>query len=93
MKYYLRHRNSVILGILIVLTITSGYIGVSQGQVNNPSKVSGVAMLALAFFKVRLVIQEFMEVRHAPVALRWVCDGWLIAAFVATVSSYLGVFT
>lgn len=92
MKSFVLSRFSVILIILVVLTIASWLIGTSQDDASQLTRMSGVTMLVLAFFKVRLVIREFMEVRHAPVALRWVCDGWLILAVVATVSSYLGVF-
>lgn len=93
MKSYVLSRFSVVLIILVVLTIASWLIGISQDHASQVSKMSGITMLILAFFKVRLVIREFMEVRHAPVQLRWVCDAWLIAAVVATISSYLGVFS
>ncbi len=92
MKPFVLSRLSVILIVLIMLTITSFFIGTNQDEVSQASRISGVTMLVLAFFKVRLVIREFMEVRHAPVQLRWICDAWLIAAVVATISTYLGVF-
>lgn len=92
MKSIVLSRFSVILVILLLLTIASWFIGISQETSSQVSRMSGVTMLILAFFKVRLVIREFMEVRHAPKPLRWVCDGWVIVAVVATVSSYLGLF-
>ena len=92
MKSYVLSRFSVVLVILVLLTTASLFIGASQDQVSDASRISGVTMLILAFFKVRLVIREFMEVRHAPVQLRWVCDAWLVVAVVATTLSYLGVF-
>lgn len=36
------------------------------------------AMLAIAFVKGRLVILEFMELRHAPALWRLLLEGWLI---------------
>ena len=49
-------------------------------------------MLLLAFFKVRLIIRNFMEVRVAPLALKLGSDLWILAAALLTVSAYLGLF-
>jgi Prokaryotic Cytochrome C oxidase subunit IV len=35
-------------------------------------------ILAVALFKVRIVVLDFMEIRRAPVALRFVLEGWVI---------------
>ena len=40
----------------------------------------GTAVLLVAFFKTRLVIMEFMEVKNSPSALRWVFESWVLAA-------------
>lgn len=48
-----------------------------------------VAVLALALIKSRLIIQEFMEVRTAPLWLKLATDGWLAALFGAIVVSYV----
>lgn len=37
------------------------------------------AVLVIAFIKVRVVILDFMEVRHAPFALRGVLEIWGVA--------------
>jgi hypothetical protein len=45
----------------------------------NSPEVTTVAIMLVAAIKVRLVTWYFMEVRQAPLALRLVCDGWLLA--------------
>lgn len=42
----------------------------------NGGGVLKAAVLAVAFFKVRIIILEFMELRDAPIALRAVVEGW-----------------
>jgi len=37
-----------------------------------------VATLAVAAWKVRLVMTDFMELRHAPVAGRLIFEGWAV---------------
>jgi hypothetical protein len=38
---------------------------------------ASIAVLLIAFVKVRLVMWHFMELRHAPRPLRWLADGWI----------------
>jgi hypothetical protein len=38
----------------------------------------GVAVLAVALVKVRLIVRYYMEVRTAPLALRVGADAWLL---------------
>jgi hypothetical protein len=45
--------------------------------------------MVIAAVKVRLVMSHFMEVRWAPMALRFVCDGWLLAVTALIVAVYL----
>jgi apolipoprotein N-acyltransferase len=52
--------------------------------------VSGVAMLLLAFFKVRLVMMYFMEVKHAPLQLRTVCEAWVAIGCTSLIWLYTG---
>ena len=52
-------------------------------------EVATVAILLIAAVKVRLVIRYFMEVRRAPLALRFICDGWLLAVTALIMTVYL----
>lgn len=46
--------------------------------------------LALAGWKVRLVLLDFMELRHAPWLLRLVFEGWSVAVPGMIFGFYLG---
>ncbi len=48
-----------------------------------------IGVLVLAVIKTRLIIQEFMEVRTAPLWLKLATDGWLVALFGAIVVIYV----
>jgi hypothetical protein len=48
-----------------------------------------VALIAVAFVKVRLVGLYFMELRAAPLALRVVFEGWVVATGGVLVGLYL----
>ncbi|MDT5316108.1 MAG: hypothetical protein QOE74_5128 [Mycobacterium sp.] len=52
-------------------------------------EVATVSIMVIAAIKVRLVMGYFMEVRRAPLALRIVCDGWLLAVTTMIVALYL----
>jgi Prokaryotic Cytochrome C oxidase subunit IV len=52
-------------------------------------EVATVAIMLIAALKVRFVMSHFMEVRRAPLALRFVCDGWLLAVTALILTVYL----
>ncbi|CAM8672891.1 MULTISPECIES: cytochrome C oxidase subunit IV family protein [Sphingobium] len=41
------------------------------------ARIGGALILLLAFAKVLLVGREFMELRHAPLMLLWLFQGWV----------------
>jgi hypothetical protein len=47
-------------------------------------------VLLIAFAKVDLVGRYFMELRAAPLLLRFVFDAWVAATFVVVLALYLG---
>ena len=51
-----------------------------------------IALLLLAFFKVRLVVMHFMEVGTAPIPLRAIFEVWVVVVCAAIVAMYLGYF-
>jgi hypothetical protein len=69
-------------------TLVSWWIGARHAQgVLKPSAAVSLAVIGIAVVKVRVILREFMEVRHAPVLLRRLTDAWLglfVAAVVAT---------
>jgi len=62
----------------ILLLITFLSLGSSHlGGWFTDNGFQGAAVIILAFIKVRLIILDFMEVRHAPMALRLVLEIWV----------------
>lgn len=75
---------------LLLLVITAGswamgthWLGPKEGGV-----LALAAVLALSLVKMRLVILHFMEVQHAPAAIRYLCGAWLIVLFAALLWIY-----
>jgi hypothetical protein len=59
---------------LIAATLTSWWLGSDHGVSNEST--AGVLILLVAFTKVRFVGLFFMELRHAPLPLRLIFEGW-----------------
>ena len=82
----LRKPVTIVWAALMLATCASTWL------LSNNSVTPGVATLTImliAAFKVRLVMRHFMEVRRAPLSLRLVCDGWLLAVTTLIVTVYL----
>ena len=58
---------------LLLLTLGAWLLG----HVMTGTWVVG-CVLAITFVKGQWLIDEFMELRHAPQWLRWVISGWLV---------------
>jgi heme/copper-type cytochrome/quinol oxidase subunit 4 len=78
---------SIVWAALMLATCASTWL-LSKNSVS--PEVATVAIMLVAAVKVRLVMSHFMEVRRAPLALRLVCDGWLLAVTALIVTVYLG---
>lgn len=48
-----------------------------------------VAIIVLAAYKVRLVLLHFMELRHAPLPLRFVFEAWVLVVAASLIGVYL----
>jgi hypothetical protein len=77
---------SIVWAALMLATCASTWL-LSKNSVT--PEVATVAIMLITAVKVRLVMRHFMEVRRAPLALRLVCDGWLLAATALIVTVYL----
>jgi hypothetical protein len=44
---------------------------------NNMNQIFNLVILIIAFFKVRIVSLEFMEIRRAHLLLRAIVEGWI----------------
>ena len=78
---------------LLLAMLTLSYLWIDHAADRNgalqPSIVVTVAAIVIAVVKVRIILREFMEVRHAPVFLRRLTDLWVVLIAVALIGSYL----
>ena len=74
---------------LSAITLAQLALG-SLGQRDSPTPNAGVTSgaIVIALIKVRVIIREFMEVRHAPVLLCRLTDLWVVL----TGASLLGFY-
>jgi hypothetical protein len=77
---------SIVWAALMLATCASTWL-LTKSSVT--PEVATVAIMLVAAVKVRLVMRHFMEVRRAPLALRIVCDGWLLAVTALILTVYL----
>jgi hypothetical protein len=85
---FLRSRTSVVWLILIVSTLVSWWLGADHGFSADGRRIAVSIVIIVAFAKVYLIGQHFMELRHAPVALNTVFNGWVVAIATAMISVY-----
>ena len=73
-------RLRLTFAILTGVTLLSWWLGTrNEGLAFSPNAVVTVAVLLIAALKVRIIVWEFMELRHAPALLRHIADAFLIA--------------
>jgi hypothetical protein len=78
---------------IVVVAVTLIYL-VIDGSVDDhgavgASTLASVAAIALALAKIRIIMREFMDVRHAPRMLRTVTDALVIVMAVFLLGTYL----
>lgn len=78
-------RLLLVWGGIIALTLMSWEIvGVPETVATVP--MGAIAILVLAFVKVRLVVLDLMEIRNAPLPLRLLLEGWIAGVCVAMIA-------
>jgi heme/copper-type cytochrome/quinol oxidase subunit 4 len=82
----LKNRISLIWLLLIAATLISWQIGTNDSA--NPH-LGSVAVLLVAFVKVRLVGLYFMELRDAPLPLRLLFESYCLIVCTALIVMYL----
>ena len=81
----------LIVVLLALSAITLGQLGLGSldGQdALGPNAVITSSAIVIALVKVRIIIREFMEVRHAPLLLSRLTDAWVVLAGVGLLGSY-----
>ena len=74
MSLSLKNRSDLAWIILLIGT----FVTWGLGEAGAAGTWAIVTMLVIAFIKGRLVILDFMELRHAPLMWRVILEGWLI---------------
>jgi hypothetical protein len=80
-------RPTIVWVVLLALTGLSWAVGHVYG--GSGMRYAGVCIIVVAFLKVRLVILEFMEIRHAPLPMRLAGEVWVIALCVTLTTLYV----
>ena len=78
---------------IVVVLVTLIYLmidrSVDDDGVLGASTVASVAAIALALAKIRIIMREFMDVRHAPRVLRTMTDALVVVMGVCLLGTYL----
>ncbi|OUS12432.1 hypothetical protein A9Q89_05975 [Gammaproteobacteria bacterium 53_120_T64] len=77
--------------LLMLATGLSWWLGLDQGMSSDQQsdyRYISSGLIIIAFIKVRIVIRYFMEVREAPLALKLICDAWLVLVSSAIIYLY-----
>jgi hypothetical protein len=78
---------------LLVVVVSLVYLVIDESAVEDgvvhASVAASVAAIALALVKLRVILREFMDVRHAPRALRTATDALVIVMGAFLLGTYL----
>ena len=75
--------------VLSAITLAQLSVGSMDGRSTlAPNAAITVGAIAIALLKVRIILREFMEVRHAPVLLGRLTDLWVALAGVSLLACY-----
>jgi hypothetical protein len=92
MKTALNKRLLIVWLILTALSLGYLWIDHTADEHGAPraSTVVTISAIVIALIKVRIIMREFMEVRHAPALLRRITDAWVVIMAVVMIGLYLG---
>nr|WP_256735857.1 cytochrome C oxidase subunit IV family protein [Mycolicibacterium hippocampi] len=62
---------------------------VDTAETLRASPVVTVSAIVIALIKMRIILREFMEVRHAPIWLRRLTDGWVMLIATLLIGTYI----
>lgn len=83
-------RLVVAWAILTLLTLAYVWMNDAVDRDGTPqaSTVVTVSAIVISLIKVRIIFREFMDVRHAPVWLCRLTDGWVVLVASCLLGSY-----
>ena len=78
---------------IVVVVVTLIYLVIDRSVDDNgvlgASALVSVAAVALALAKIRIIMREFMDVRHAPRMLRTITDALVVIMGACLLGTYL----
>ncbi len=83
-----RFENRLTIVWLALSAITLGQLALGERAPLTPNAIVTASAVIIALVKVRVIVREFMEVRHAPALLGRATDLWLVATGVSLLGSY-----
>lgn len=91
MRLYIFNLQTAVWLVLMLATGISWWLGTGSDLYlfGDNAQMSTITMMIISFFKLRLVIMHFMEVQHAPTALRAIMDTWVFGVCVIVLALYL----
>jgi heme/copper-type cytochrome/quinol oxidase subunit 4 len=80
MKELVNQRATVSFALLVAITVASFWLTVGHGGelIGDTGKLLWASVIVLASVKVRWVMLDFMELRHAPLKLRALFEFWAV---------------
>jgi hypothetical protein len=84
----LRSSASAVWAFLVVATVVSWALGTDHGFVES-TRAASLAVLVVAFVKVRFVGLYFMELKDAPLPLRALIEAYCLVVCCLTIGFYL----
>ena len=85
----IRSRTTVVWVVLIGATGLSWSLGIDHGFSSDDRTLTSVAILVVAFVKVRFIGLWFMELREAPLVLRTLFETYCLVVCTLTVGLFL----
>jgi heme/copper-type cytochrome/quinol oxidase subunit 4 len=82
--------TAIVVGVaLAALTVGSYFLGIEH--LFGYTRVAMAAVLLVAFVKVWLITQYFMDIRHAPRWLSAIVNGWTAVSGVVVIGLYIAL--
>jgi hypothetical protein len=88
MKPVWSHPATLAWILLMSATGLSWWLGHGHDASNAGARAATAGVIVIACGKVWLVMNQFMEVRSAPLALRVICTGWVIMTATALLTLF-----
>ena len=74
---------------LSAITVAQLGLGPAGDRARTPNAAVAAGAVAIALVKVRFILREFMEVRHAPLRLGRLADLWIVSTGAILLAGHL----